>query len=223
LSLAKNLPFHMHVSEQRSENTSCLEEHGLRPVELLDELGCLGPAFVAVHATHLVGREAQLLGEARSFVCFCRTTERDLGDGLVDARMLLDAGVRPCTGVDSHAVSDPFEEARAIELDDRSRSESRQSAAEAPTLLRALCGEGYASIGMAGLEGEDRVLLDARDPALADVSSPLIEDHVIFAASPRSVHSVEILGERIVEDSTHRNEGEIRGGYRKALRRLGLL
>ena len=79
---SRDLPIHMHVAEQPAEIEACVAETGKRPVELLADLGVLDARFVAVHATHLAPHEARLLGQARAFVCFCPTTERDLGDGL---------------------------------------------------------------------------------------------------------------------------------------------
>jgi formimidoylglutamate deiminase len=195
----RGMPFHMHVAEQRRELVECTAEHGVPPVRMLAEDGVLGDRFVAVHATHLEADEVAALGAARAFVCICRTTERDLGDGLCDAAALVEAGARLCTGVDSHALSDPFEEARAIELDDRSRAEARHVAAEATALLEAASASGYAAIGMAGLEGEDRVELDAGDPALADAEDAYLDDHVVFAAGPRAVARVEVAGRVVVD------------------------
>ena len=52
-------------------------------------------------------------------MCLCPTTERDLADGIGPARPLLAAGTPLSLGSDSHAVIDLFEEARAVELDER--------------------------------------------------------------------------------------------------------
>lgn len=221
LARARRMPLHMHVSEQRREVVECQGEHGLRPVQMLDADGVLDDRFVAVHATHLTGDEIGALGRARSFVCVCRTTERDLGDGLCEASALLGAGARLCTGVDSHAISDPFEEARAVELDDRSRAEERHVAAEAPELLRAATAGGYAAIGMEGMAGEDRVVLDARDPSLAGAEDALLDDAVVFGASPRAVMEVEVAGETIVRDGVHRDWDAIRVAWERTLAEMG--
>lgn len=92
------MPFHMHVAEQPREIDECIAETGKRPVELLAELGVLSERFVAVHATHLSPREAQLFGRARAFACVCATTEADLGDGLPDSGALRAAGARRARG-----------------------------------------------------------------------------------------------------------------------------
>lgn len=214
------LPLHMHVSEQRRELAECVDEHGLTPVALLAEDGVLGPRFVAVHATHLDDAEARALGAARSFACICRTTERDLGDGSPDVRRLLRAGVRLCTGVDSHASSDAFEEARAIELDERSRAEGRHVAAEAPALLAAAAGEGYAAIGMESVADLDEVRLDADDAALVGVGDEALVDAVVFAGSPRAVRKVRVGDRRVVDGGVLADFDGIRRDYLAALSRL---
>ncbi len=188
------LPFHMHLSEQRRELHECLAEHGRRPVEVLREAGVLGPRFVAVHATHLADHEVDALGG--SFVCLCRTTERDLGDGLARTGDLVRAGARLCFGVDSHAVSDPFEEARAAELDERSRT-GRRAILEAPDLLEAATATGYAALGMEGAQLEDRVLLRAEDPALAGLVDATLDDAIVFGAGPSAVRSVAVAGREL--------------------------
>lgn len=212
------LPVHMHVAEQRREIDECLAEHGLRPIELLHELGLLDERFVAVHATHLEAHEARMLGAPRAFACICRTTERDLGDGLPNIARLRAEGARLCVGADSHASSDPFEEARAIELDERSRTEARHVAADATELLRALGEDGYASIGIA--EANDEVYFDADDIAL--VGAEDLDDAVIWAGTPRAVREVRVAGRAIVENGRHAQQDEARAAYLEALSRLGL-
>jgi formiminoglutamate deiminase len=214
------MPLHMHVSEQRRELHECLAEHGRRPVELLESLGALDERFVAVHATHLDAHELRALGHARAFACLCRTTERDLGDGLPALTPLLDAGARLCFGVDSHAVSDPFEEARAAELDERTRTERRCVAADGTALLEASCAAGYASVGLAGLEGEDHVRLDRGAPALVGAEPATLDDAVVFGAGPACVREVSVAGTTIVRDGRHVALEASRRAYEGALARL---
>ncbi|MCA9615250.1 MAG: formimidoylglutamate deiminase [Sandaracinus sp.] len=213
---AHALPFHMHVAEQRREIRECLAEHGLRPIELLAELGAIDARFVGVHATHLRPHEARLLRGA--FACLCRTTERDLGDGSPDLIALRDAGVRFCVGTDSHASSDAFEELRAVELDERVRSEARQVAFDGEALLRIGSAEGYAAIGF-DLPSDDRVFVDANDASLVGAGDDA--DALVFAASGRAVRHVEVAGVRIVEDGVPRGLDEARAEFVRTLERLG--
>jgi len=118
-------PLHIHLSEQRAENERCLEVYGMTPTQVFAEAGHLTGDNTLVHATHLSDDDIRLIGGARTFTCFCPTTERDLGDGIGPSRALHDAGSPLSLGSDSHAVIDVFEEMRAVELDERLATQER--------------------------------------------------------------------------------------------------
>ena len=217
------LPFHMHVSEQRGELKECRAEHGTTPVALLSNEGVLSPRFVAVHATHLEDAEVSALVENHAFVCICRTTERDLGDGLPPMSGLLDAGARLCVGVDSHACENAFEEVRAVELDERSRLERRHAAAEGPELLDAATRQGYAACGLEAQWKEDRIHLDGNDPSIAAIDPDCAPDAIVFGATPRAVKSVVVAGRQIIAEGRHAQYDETLELYRKSLRKLELI
>lgn len=218
------LPFHMHVSEQQREVDECVAEYGKRPVELLADDGVLDERFVAIHATHLLPHESALMGRANAIACICRTTERDLGDGLPVAADLAQAGVRFCVGADSHAASDAFEEVRAIELDERARHERRIVAAQGEALLVAATTHGYAAIGYADMLGQDQVYLRADDPSIADAMignrAESVADAVVFGANARAVDRVIVGGKEIVTNGRHIHYDTARAAYLACLRRL---
>jgi cytosine/adenosine deaminase-related metal-dependent hydrolase len=115
---------HAHVGEQPAENLAEMF-YGASPTQLLAEARLLSPRFTAVHATHLRDEDIALLRKSGSCACFCPTTERDLADGIGPARELLDAGAVLSLGSDQHAVIDPFEELRGLEMYERLRSHDR--------------------------------------------------------------------------------------------------
>ena len=218
-----DLPFHMHVSEQRGELEECRAEHGTTPVALLSNEGVLSPRFVAVHATHLEEAEVSALGENHAFVCLCRTTERDLGDGLPPTSHLLQAGARLCVGVDSHACENAFEEIRAVELDERTRLEKRHAAAAGPDLLDAATRLGYKACGLDETWREDHVHLDPEDPSIAAIDPDLAPDAILFGATPRAVKSVVVAGRQIIDEGRHPQYEETLELYRKSLKKLQLI
>jgi formimidoylglutamate deiminase len=112
---AEGLVLHVHACEQPREIEECLAEHGVRPIELLADTGCLGPTTTVVHATHANGAELDLLRDSRSTICACPTTEADLGDGFLPAIRVLHRGIPLCIGTDSNVRIDPFEELRELE------------------------------------------------------------------------------------------------------------
>ncbi|WZH51149.1 MAG: formimidoylglutamate deiminase [Nocardioides alkalitolerans] len=183
-------PLHVHLSEQVAENEQCRAATGLTPTGLLARHGMLGPMTSLVHATHLTPADVGTLGSAGAYVAFCPTTERDLGDGIGPARALVDAGARLTLGSDSHAVVDPFEEMRAVEMHERlaARRRGHFTAAE---LLAAATVDGHASLGVrdAGRIAvgarADLVTLDTASPRTAGTGAD--EHTAVFAASAADV------------------------------------
>jgi formiminoglutamate deiminase len=203
-------PLHAHVSEQPAENEGCLAAYGKRPSAVLAEAGALSERFTAVHATHLDEQDVALLGGPGCGVCLCPTTERDLADGVGPARRLADAGARLCLGTDSHALIEPFEEARAVELDERLESGVRggHSAIE---LLRAATEAGCAAIGWPeagriapGALG-DLVSVALDGPRLAGTSAEHALESLVFAAGAADVRHVIVGGRFVVRDGAHLN------------------
>ncbi|MBB2910023.1 formiminoglutamate deiminase [Streptosporangium becharense] len=202
------VPLHAHVSEQRAENTAAVEMYAASPVQVLAEHEVLGPRATAVHATHVSDVDIALLGASRTHVCMCPTTERDLADGIGPARALFDAGSPITLGSDSHAVIDMFEEARAVELDERLATEQRGhfSAAE---LLHAATVAGHDSLGFPGagmlVPGAWADLVSVRlDSARTAGASPgHAVESVVFAATAADVHSVVSGGRRVVTEGRH--------------------
>ena len=179
-SVAHDLPFHMHICEQRRELDESRAEYGQTPVHLLAEHGILSKRFVGVHATHLDDAEIQLLGGTGSNLCVCRTTERDLGDGSPRISELLQAGAVLTVGADSHCCENAFEEIRAVEFDERARLEARHTTAEAPVLLQAGTYNGYKVCGQEDSAKLDFVHLDRRDPSLVGTSDDAAADAIIL-------------------------------------------
>jgi formiminoglutamate deiminase len=201
-------PLHVHLSEQRAENADCLGRYGRTPTQVLADAGALGPRTTTVHATHLTGADVALLGGARAGVCACPTTERDLADGIGPFRALADAGSPLSLGSDSHAVIDLFEEARAVELDERLRTE-RRGHWTAGELLHAATAAGHAAIGWpdAGRISPgapaDLVTVGLDSVGLAGAQPHDAVAAVVFAATAADVRNVTVGGREVVRDGRH--------------------
>ena len=203
----RDAALHVHVSEQPAENRDCLAATGLTPVALLDRAGALGPRTTAIHATHLERSDIELLGSSRTAVCLCPTTERDLADGVGPAVALAEAGSPLCLGSDSHAVIDLFEEARAVELDQRLLS-GRRGHHSPEALLAAMTGAGMASLGWDAGRLEpgrlaDFVALDLGSIRLAGWRKEDLLRQVVYAATAADVTDVVVGGRQLVRRGRH--------------------
>jgi formimidoylglutamate deiminase len=143
----ESLPLHVHADEQPREIEECVAEHGVRPIELLADAGCLGPHTTVVHATHADGHELDLLADAGARVCVCPTTEANLGDGFVPVQALCERGIGMCLGSDSNVRIDPLEELRELEGIAR-RSARKRNVVSVSSLLCFGSDEGAAALGI---------------------------------------------------------------------------
>jgi formiminoglutamate deiminase len=204
----RRAPLHVHLSEQTAENDACLAVHGLTPARLLADHGVLGPRTTGIHNTHLTDEDITLLGSTHTGTCLCPTTERDLADGIGPATRLQRAGSPLSLGSDSHAVIDIFEEARAMELDERLRSRTRGHWT-ASALLHAATAEGHAAIGWpeAG-RIESGALADLVTITLDSVRTAgslprLGAETAVFAATAADVRHTIVGGRHVVRDGVH--------------------
>lgn len=203
---AHDAPLHVHSSEQTAEVDQCLAVHGATPTALLRDAGVLGPRTTAVHATHLTDEDLADLDRTATGVCFCPTTERDLGDGIGPAAALLAGRGLFSLGSDSHAVVDLFEEARATELDERLARRERGIVA-AERLLGAATLDGQHALGWtdAGVlqvgARADLVAVDLGSVRTAGGGATV--ENVVFAATAADVTDVVVDGRVVVADRRH--------------------
>jgi formiminoglutamate deiminase len=204
----RSWPLHAHVSEQPAENEDCRSAYGKTPSGVLADAGALSERFTAVHATHLDESDFGLLGGPGCGVCLCPTTERDLADGVGPARRLAKARTRLSLGTDSHALIDLFEEARAVELDERLETGLR-GGHSAAALLGAATADGCAAIGwpeagrIAPQRLADLVTVGLDGIRLAGTSADHALEAVVFAAGAADVRDVVVGGRFVVRDGTH--------------------
>ena len=221
-------PLHLHVAEQQAEVEQCQAEHGTTPAALLEKLGALRESTTAVHAVHLSAADVDALGRARATVCACPTTERNLGDGVIRADLLLRAGARLCVGTDSEAQLSPLEDARQLEYHLRLVQEQRAildfeqgGVGGLGAKLYAMASEnGMRSLGLPGGalrpgEPADFIAVDLDDPSIAGANAGDLMSHVVFAMERTAIRETWVAGAPLRLDF----EGAL-PAFRAAMRRL---
>jgi formiminoglutamate deiminase len=201
-AVATGRSLHVHLSEQPAENEACQQFYGCTPAALLATAGALGAMTSAIHATHLTAADVGLLGRAGTSACLCPTTERDLADGIGPARALLDAGCPLTLGSDQHAVIDPFEEARGLEMDERLHSLQRGRFTPAE-LLAAMTGHAsldWPECGRLEVGAAADLTVVRLDSVRTAGSTP---EQVMLAATASDVDTVIVAGRRVVESGRH--------------------
>jgi formimidoylglutamate deiminase len=182
-AVRESLPLHVHADEQPREIEECVAEHGLRPIELLADCGCLGPRTTVVHATHANAHELDLIADAGARVCLCLTTEANLGDGFAPVEQLCERRIGICIGSDSNVRIDPLEELRELEGIARRRT-GRRNIVSVDSLFSFGSDEGAASLGLAAW-GETAV--DLQHASLRGVEEKDLLAALIFGCSAEVV------------------------------------
>jgi formiminoglutamate deiminase len=206
---ARAAPLHVHVSEQPAENEQCAAFHGSSPTALLRDCGVFTARTTAVHATHVSPEDVATLGETAASVCLCPTTERDLSDGVAPTAELVAAGVELCVGSDSHAVIDPFEETRSLELHERLRTR-RRGTHDAAALIAMATRGGHRSLGwddvgtIAVGQRADLVTIRLDSVRTAGAGADEAPTAAVFAATASDVTHVVVDGTIVVEGGRHR-------------------
>jgi formimidoylglutamate deiminase len=173
------LPLHVHADEQPREIEECLAEERVRPIELLDRTGCLGPRTTVVHATHADGHELDLLRDADARICACPTTEANLGDGFLPVARVTHRAIGMCIGSDSNVRIDPLEELRELEGIAR-RQTGRRGVISVDSLLCCGSDEGAAALA---LESWPDAVVDLDHLQLRGVDEPGVFEALIFGCS----------------------------------------
>jgi 8-oxoguanine deaminase len=97
---------HTHLAETKDEDAFCEEIYGCRPLQLLEEVGWLGPRTWLAHGIHFTCEECETLGRHGVGVCHCPTSNAVLASGFCKTRELEAAGAPVGLGVDGSASND---------------------------------------------------------------------------------------------------------------------
>ena len=230
----RGLPIHMHMAEQTAELAACEREYGSTPVKLMAESGLLSSHTTLVHAIHVTAEEIAAIGKAGSTICSCPTTERNLGDGIIDADQACAAGIPFSFGTDSQANINLLEDARELDYHLRLKRQRR-------VLLDGIHGEeisqrlfGYATTGGAKSLGmntgelkagwpADFFTIDLNDVSIAGSAPDELLSTIVFGSERTAVCDVVSNGRPIISNRQSAFAEEIVTRYTAVARRLSAL
>ena len=230
-SAEHNTPIHIHAAEQPAEIAACQREYGLRPVELLSHHRLLSERMTLVHAIHTSQEEVASLAASSATICSCPTTERNLGDGIIDAESAISQGINFCFGSDSQATINLLEDAR--ELDYHLRLERKRRVVLDRIHDRDLSARlfHYATVGGARSLGlntgilapghpADFFTVDLNDVSIAGASVEELLPTIVFSLERTAIREVVVNGASIVTGSRHPFAQEIVERYAAVANRV---
>lgn len=204
LARARGVLLHTHLAETIDEQDFCLERFGCSPLDHVAGLGWTGPDVWFAHGIHFDDAMVKLLGDTRTGVAHCPSSNARLGAGIARTRALRDAGARVGLGVDGAASNEAgslLEEVRHAVLFAR--------AVGGPTALSVRDAVELATMGGAAVLGRsdeigsiepgkyaDLALWRIDGPAHADIADPVA---ALVLGTPPPVERLVVNGATVVE------------------------
>ena len=199
--------FTIHAAENAAEVATVVAQHGRRPVELLHDLGLLGPRTVLAHCVDLTGEEIAMIARSGASVAHNPLSNMKLGSGFAPVPELLEAGVRVGLGTDGAASSndlDLYQAMRFAATIHKGRSGDATVVAAA-TALRMATIDGATALGLGDVLGSievgkraDLQILAADRPHLVPSYDPI--STVVYAAGRGDVRTVLVDGHVVLDD-----------------------
>jgi formimidoylglutamate deiminase len=224
-----DLPFHLHVAEQKKEVSDCLAHCGKRPMQwLLDNLE-VNERFHLVHSTHLNDDELLRLAKSKANVVLCPSTEGNLGDGIFRMKEFVKLKGNWCIGTDSHIGLNPMEEFRMIDYRQRLMTNHRNTfeGDAAQTMINTSIAQGRLAMGRKTSDhfeiGQpfDALIVSASTHLLADTSEKNRLASIVFTGDTSRNIGTIINGKWVVKNQHHQNGHFIKEEFTKAIRGLG--
>ena len=229
----RDLPFHIHISEQLKEIEESIKYLGKRPVEWLLDNVELSDRYHLVHATHLTKDETKYLGESGANVVLCPSTEGNLGDGIFPLKMYQEHGGEWSIGTDSHVGLNPFEELRTLDYGQRLTSHKRN------TFYSKNQGDGgrYA-IDMSLISGRkamgnfnhhyfkvgeylDATLISANSGLIASSSWESLASTIVYSSDTSMQYGTISKGKLVVKEGRHLKDELFKEKFVKTIGDLG--
>lgn len=225
---SSNLPFHIHVSEQKKEVNDCLAFCGKRPMQWLLENLPVNERFHLVHSTHLNDQELKSLASSKANVVLCPSTEGNLGDGFFRMKEFVNLGGRWSIGTDSHIGLNPLEEFRMIDYRQRLLTNHRNTfpGDAASYLVNESIDSGRKAMGVESKNNFeigkpfDAVVYKAHSHLLAETSDKNRMATILYTSDSSRVLGTIVNGKWIVKDGHHINGRSIKDNFSKAMRGL---
>jgi len=224
----KDLPFHLHMAEQRKEITDCLASCNKRPMEWLLENLPVNERFHLVHSTHLDDDELKSLASSKANVVLCPSTEGNLGDGIFRMKEYAKLGGHWSIGTDSHIGLNPLEEFRMIDYRQRLVTNQRNTfEGDAATyLVNESVSSGRKAMGLSSTNNFefgkplDAVVFNAKSHLVSETSERNRLATILYTSDSSRILGTIVNGKWIVKQQHHQSGQRIKENFSKAMREL---
>ncbi len=220
------IPIQIHASETRGEVDDCVAAHGIRPIELLDRVGLLGPRTLLAHAVWLTDEERELIAAAGATVVSNPVANMKLAVGRIfDLAAAQRHGLPVGLGTDgagSNNSLDLLADAKHFALGQKHIAFDAGASPAAETLAIAT-GARAPLLGATPIEaGAPADLLLVRTDG-HELGFGSLEAGLVYASSGSVVDTTIVAGRVLMSGGVVEGEAEILERARAQGRRLGLV
>ncbi len=219
------LPFHLHVAEQKKEIEDSIAYCGKRPMQWVLENLPVDHRFNLVHATHLDDEELKSVAASGAHVVLCPSTEGNLGDGIFRMKEYTERGGRWTIGTDSHIGINPLEEFRMIDYRQRLATNRRNTfhGDAAHYMVNESVTSGRGAMGRKDSEhfapGSplDAVVYKANSHLLEVAQPQHLASILVYTSDSSRVLGTLVAGKWVVKDQHHVRGHRIKHEFHKAM------
>jgi 5-methylthioadenosine/S-adenosylhomocysteine deaminase len=198
---------HMHIAETSDDQEQTLGEHGMRQVEWLESLGCLGPDVQLVHTVWLSDREIDLVAEHGVKICHCPVSNMYLASGVARVPEMRERGIAVALATDgpgSNNNQDMLETLKTTALLHKVSNLDAMVLLPEDVLWMA-CRGGAEAFGQPALIGSlepgkkaDVVLVDLNTPFAVPVHR--VPSALVYSVNASQVDTVLVDGEFLMRE-----------------------
>lgn len=199
-----DIPFLIHLLENKDEIATITERYGRKPVQHLQELDVLDEKTIAVHCNWLTGEDMAVFADLGVKVSHNPESSMKLAAGVAPIPQMLSRGITCGLGTDGCASNNDLD--MFGEMDTAAKIHKvttlNPTVMNAETVLKMATGGGAEVLGLASRIGSIEVGKDA-DIILVDMNRPHLTpiynccSHLVYAACGADTRT-SIIGGRIV-------------------------
>ena len=200
-AINEKIGMHVHLSETKQEQESCIEKYGLTPAQILDCHKVFEVPTLAAHCVHLTHEDRKLLAKRNVSAVHCPTSNLKLASGTADIMAMVKDGMNVCLGTDSCASNNNLDLLQEVKLSallaKGLHGDPTATPATAALLMATVCGAkaqgrdqecGMIKLGM----DADLILLDFTKPHLMPCHN--IISSIVYSASGSDVALTMVRG-----------------------------
>jgi 5-methylthioadenosine/S-adenosylhomocysteine deaminase len=201
------LTAHAHCAESARSVQGCVDETGLREVEMFDRTGLLRPGTSLAHCVWIEDDEIEMIARSGASVAHCPVSNAYLGSGIAPIPKLLRAGATVALATDGAASNnrqDSFESLKWAVNIQKAKYADAAALTDTQALQMAWSG-GAQAMGQPGLLGvlapgshADVVIVNLDSSFVTPVHD--LVSTLVFGSMPADVRDVFVAGRGVVRD-----------------------